>query len=160
MRKLLPLLLLLLTLAGCLTACQEGERRPPGYLRVGNAEQLAKPMTFIEDKRLLLRLDEKGFYVMSTECTHDLTALVPKKNEKGEMYLASQESTSTYDMNGKVLTGPATVNLPYYELIAASGVYGGPVDTIYARIGYEKPADWRLPVVRRKENASPAPVNR
>jgi hypothetical protein len=158
MRKLLPALLLILMFAGSLTACREGERRPPGYLRVGNAEQLARPMTFIEDQRLLLRLDERGFYVMSTECTFDLTALIPKKNQKGELYLASQETTSTYDMNGKVLTGPATVNLPYYELIAASGVYGGPVDTIYARIGYEKPADWRLPVVRRKDKASAAPA--
>jgi Rieske Fe-S protein len=99
----------------------------------------------LEKAGLLLRRDELGWYAMSTLCTHDLSVLRRRNGPNGPM-LASVYTSSTYDLNGKVLSGPAIKDLPYYELYVEQGVAEGARDTLYARIGSEKPREWRLPV--------------
>ena len=129
-----------------LVACEPAVRdRPFGDMRLGLTKDLLAPESFLDTSAILLRRDERGWYGMSTMCTKDASILVRRQGPAGE-YLASVYTTSTYALDGKVLTGPAIKNLPYYELYLDQGSYGGPKDTLYARIGVEKPSDWRLPV--------------
>jgi Rieske Fe-S protein len=104
-----------------------------------------QPVQYLDDTGLLLRRDEGGWYAMSTLCTKDLSVLQRKETPNGTI-LASTFTTSTYALDGHVLTGPATKNLEYYELFIDQGVADGPKDTLYARIGKFKPASWRLKV--------------
>lgn len=129
-----------------LFACQsEIKKRPFGYMRLGEVSGFLVPEKYLPDLRLLIKRDDRGLYAMSTECTHDLSALrLVERN--GEKIFISDYSTSTYDWNGKVLSGPAKANLPYYSLRVDSGVYGGPKDTLYVDIGDERPPSWRLPI--------------
>ena len=136
--------LVLLTACINIFACDSGGlKRPVGYFRVGLISDLRKPETYVPEEKLLVRHDEKGFSVMSTADTYDLTPLAHRKTAQGDVW-QSNVTTSTYDHNGKVLKGPAKVDLPYYELQYASTTYAGPVDSLYAQVGVEKPPDWRL----------------
>lgn len=124
--------------------CEEKQRtRPFGLVRLGKIEDLKRPESFLSSHSLLLRFDDKGFYAMSLLCTHDLAPLQVKQNGDSQI-LISPYSESSYDLNGLVLHGPSKHPLPYYELVAASGEYNGPIDTLFAKIGTEKPASWRL----------------
>jgi len=140
----------LLTIAGialCLihSGCQSSVRkRPPGWLKLGKASEYTQAETYLPEKRLLLRKDERGFSVMSTECTHDLSGLVPKKTDHGVVFF-SEYSDSQYAEDGKVLHGPAVADLPYFELRLDESVYGGPKDSLYVQIDKEVPKEWRLP---------------
>ena len=134
------LLLGALILSGC---DWNVRRRSPGYLRLGKIQDLWGAENYLPEQRLLLRHDEGGFYVMSTECTHDLSALRLKDSPTGREFV-SEYSASRYDTDGRVLSGPAEVSLPYYELLVDSGEYGGPKNTLYARVGSEVPPTWRL----------------
>lgn len=143
-----------------LAGCERGVmRRPPGYLRLGPISELDRTAYWIESERLLLRKDADGFYVMSTECTYDLSPLKLVKDAEGERFV-SDYTPSKYDVSGKVLSGPAKAPLPYYELVAAPLDYGGQINTFYVRIGTEKPSSWRLKVpeelLRKAEVQEPA----
>jgi Rieske Fe-S protein len=120
--------------------------RPYGYVRLGKISDLARAETYLEKDALLLRMDAGGFYIMSTECTYDLSNLKPERQANGEAVWVSSYTSSKYDSQGRVISGPARENLPYYLLEANNSVVGGPVDTLYARIGYKKSPDWRLKV--------------
>lgn len=136
----------LLILCGLLFACEPSVRdRPFGDIRLGMAKELLAPSSFLDKAVVLLRRDERGWYAMSTMCTKDASILV-RRDGPGGVVLASQYTSSTYDLEGKVLSGPAVKNLPYYELTLDQGTYGGPRDTLYVHIGVEKDAGWRLPV--------------
>lgn len=141
--------------------CAEGRKRPPGYLRLGHVSKLLGRATELKDFDLILRRDEGGLSAMSTDCTHDLSSLVLRKVE-GKLILVSTLSASTYDVDGKVLSGPAKVDLPYYELRFDAGVYGGARDTLYVYVGREVSPSWRLPVtdemLRLAEGQSTAPT--
>jgi len=137
---------LLLALSwGFLAGCSEGRERPPGYVRVGKARELLAPETFLYQRGLLIRRDERGFSVMSTQCTYDLSTLARKLNPAGDT-LVSRYSESTYRLDGSVLTGPARAPLPYYEAALDQGAFDGPVDTLYVRIGKRVSPEWRLAV--------------
>lgn len=126
--------------------CQDSTmRRPPGYLRLGKLAEMQSPEQWLEAERLFLRLDERGYSVMSTLCTHDLTPLALENTEAGQMFV-SRFTTSKYLKDGTVVSGPAKTDLPYYELVIAPEVWGGSVDTLYVRVGTEKPPTWRLPI--------------
>jgi nitrite reductase/ring-hydroxylating ferredoxin subunit len=140
--RLIILLLFLILSSSCRA---KSLNRPPGYFNLGKVSELLSPETNIEKDKLLLRRDERGFYVMSTMCTYDLTYL-ERKNVDGKDLLVSTYTDSKYDLRGKVISGPSTVNLPYYELKLDAGVYGGPKDTLYAYVGKEVSPDWRLEV--------------
>jgi len=154
--------LALLAAVLCLTlGCAEGRKRPPGYLRLGHVSKLLGRATELGDFDLILRRDEGGLSAMSTDCTYDLSSLVLRKVD-GKLILVSTLSSSTYDLDGKVLSGPAKVNLPYYELRFDAGVYGSPRDTLYAYVGREVSPEWRLPVteemLRVSESSAAAPT--
>lgn len=137
------LLLLITTLTGCKPpAIRE---RAFGYFRLGQLKDLTAPRTYFPEYGLVLIRDEKGFAVMSTLCTHDLTPLSRETTPEGETW-RSKETTSRYSSDGKVLEGPAVGDLPYYQLELEAWEYGGPKNTLYAKVGREKPREWRLSV--------------
>lgn len=125
--------------------CHEALTRPYGYIRLGKASELTAPETPLLDKWLILRHDEKGFSVMSTLCTYDLSPLDIRHTPDGHYELVSRYTQSAYSSDGSVLHGPTRHPLPYYELTLDEGVYGGPKDTLYVQVGVERPKEWRLP---------------
>ncbi len=127
------------------SACQPGRKRAYGYLRLGELAEQTAAERYMPEKNLMLRRDGAGFFVMSTLCTYDLSPLVRLPDGS----FASEYSKSRYDGEGRVSSGPAKANLPYYELVLAPGVYGGVPDTLYVKIGEEVPREWRLKVIER-----------
>ena len=127
-----------------LVSCHETEKkRPFGLVRLGRIEDLKRPESFLSSEALLLRYDSKGFSVMSLLCTYDLAPLKVEQKADSQI-LKSPYTESSYNLDGTVASGPTTHALPYYELVAASGEYGGPVDSLFAKVGTIKPANWRL----------------
>lgn len=149
-KRIFPVkLLIIFALIACslfISGCEPTERkRPYGLVNLGKINDLKRPESFLSAHGLMLRFDEKGFSAMSLLCTYDLAPL--KVRQQGDrQILISPYSQSTYNLDGSILTGPTQHSLPYYELIAASGKYGGPVDSLFAKIGTVKPAGWRLVV--------------
>ncbi|MBX7143731.1 MAG: Rieske 2Fe-2S domain-containing protein [Oligoflexia bacterium] len=141
-RKLLFILLACCVLMSCEPSVRE---RPYGDLRLGKITEFLAPETYLKAQRLLLRRDERGWYVMSTMCSHDLSALELKEVD-GKRVFYSQFTSSSYDLDGNVLSGPAVEALPYYELYIDQGTYDGMRDTLYARVGEKRSKDWRLPL--------------
>jgi hypothetical protein len=131
-----------LILSGCE---QKGLERPYGYIKLGKIDQFIGRRTFLTRDRLLIRRDEQGLSVMSTLCTYDLSPLTPQTTAHGIRFV-SQYSTSTYDISGVVLRGPAQVTLPYYELRLASEDETGVRDTLYVYVGKHVSPSWRLPM--------------
>ena len=134
--------------AACIfiAACETGvQKRPIGWHRLGKAQDLLAAETFVDSQLLLLRHDERGFSVMSTACTYDLSPLVLRDGPNGRVFV-SRYSESQYAESGKLLHGPAKVDLPYYQITLDAGVAGGPKDTLYVQVGVEKPRDWRLQI--------------
>jgi hypothetical protein len=144
-KSLASFFFLALVAGAVLTACHPTSRdRPLGYFRLGKLDQLAAtPETFLQNLGLLLRRDERGFYVMSTMSTYDLSLLSFKQAENARV-LVSSESESVFAEDGRVLKGPAVEPLPYYEIQFDESEYGGPKDSLYAYVGRIKPKDWRL----------------
>ena len=143
LNKFLSLALSLFVLIGCE---RTPLRRPFGEMRLGAITEFTAPETYLKGKHLVLRRDDRGFSVMSTECTYDLTQLVRKSQPDGSRVFVSQYSESQYADDGSVLHGPATSNLPYYEMRLSLGTLGGPLDTLYVSIGKEVSKEWRLKV--------------
>ena len=140
---LLPLCLILF-----LSSCHSSRERPFGVARLGKIGLFLSDETYVEDKDLLVRKDSYGFSVMSTRCTFDQSKLVRTvPGEKAVFY--SSENGSRYDYRGRVLSGPATKNLPYYKLYIGAGAHGGPIDTLYATVGESKPDNWRLVIPKK-----------
>ena len=126
------------------SGCQSGGlKRPVGFMRLGLISDLTKPETYFPDEKLMLRHDEKGFSVMSTTCTYDLSPLLKQRYQNSYVWVSSF-TDSTYDALGKVRTGPATIDLPYYRIEFGASAYGGPIDTIYVEVGVERDKDWRI----------------
>lgn len=142
--SLYKLLTLIFISALLLGACKSKEReRPFGDLRLGPITQLIADEMFLKDARLLLMRDAGGWSIMSTLCTYDLSPLIPERREDG-VYWHSQYTTSKYDPQGNVLSGPTQAPLPRYKLYLEAGKYGGATDTLYVLIGEKVTQDWRL----------------
>jgi len=127
-----------------LIACTpEVMTRPVGYVRLGPIAGFTDPENHLEELRLLLRRDERGFSVMSTMCTRDLSTLRRRVvNDKKVWY--SDFSGSLYDNEGNVLENSASGNLPYFKLVLYPSAPGKARDTLFARIGTEVAEDWRF----------------
>ncbi len=132
--------LLLFLVIGCTS---DGLQRPYGYMRLGKVVDFPSGETYLPDLRLVVRRDDRGFSVMSTDCTVDLSPLTRKEGERGVTWISSY-TTSSYTSAGEVLSGPSKRRLPHYNLKVSSGVYGGPLDTLYVEVGVERDAAWRL----------------
>jgi hypothetical protein len=137
------LFLLLLSFTSC------GSRhlhRPSQVMRVGPISRfLDSPETYLPDLRILVRVDDRGLSVMSTECTVDLSPLELVK-EGENRFLQSRFSAARYSLAGEVLSAPAIAPLPYFKARIAEGVWGGPKDTLFVEIGSlnEVNSEWRL----------------
>jgi len=140
-------LLVFSLISGC-DAC--ARKRAYGYLRLGNVKNFLGPETYLEAERLLIKRDKRGLSAMSTMCTKDLSPLKRKKTSTGFIF-ESEITASRYDYTGKVLSGPASIDLPRYQLVLSALTIEDPMETLYVKIGIERPADWRLPVVKEKE---------
>ncbi len=112
-------------------------------MKLGKISDLATSESYLPDLRLVVRMDDNGFSVMSTVCTHDLTPLT-RIDEGGKVVWRSSYSESSYSYDGDVLHGPSKAPLPYYNLKIDSSVYGGPKDALYAEVGVERPKNWRF----------------
>ncbi len=141
--------LLIIAFALGLSGCKGRHlHRPAGVMRVGSvASLLANREILLADSRILIRSDERGLSVMSTECTSDLSPLVLVE-ERGERFLSSPFSGSLYRLTGEVVQGPAVAPLPYFRARLAAGEWGGPEDTLFVEMGVlnEVGPEWRLPL--------------
>lgn len=141
LRYRVSVVILIVMLGVTLASCDFGVRkRPFGFMELGNVLDLRSPQIFFPEKRLLLRRDKDGFYVMSTQCTHDLSTLIFKETEE-EARFFSPWTSSVYDEAGNVLQGPAKRPLPYFRLDHWKNANG---EVLVAVIGDEVPASWRL----------------
>jgi hypothetical protein len=141
--SLLLIFLFIFAILGCDRA---GDRkRPPGYLKIGLISTFNEGDNYLPELRLMLRKDSYGYSVMSTECTYDLTPLKKIVNKNSYIW-KSDYTNSSYNADGTVITEPATVKLPYYELVLSASKYGGEIDTLYVSIGKEVTANWRLKI--------------
>jgi Rieske Fe-S protein len=132
----------MIALLGCNT---ESRNRPFGVVQVAMLADLQGSEIFLPKEALYVRQDAQGYSVMSTLCTHDLSLLRLEVRE-GRQVFVSDFSESVYSKEGDVLHGPAKKPLPYFELVLDRATYSGPLDTLYARIGVEKPRSWRLAI--------------
>jgi hypothetical protein len=127
-------------------ACDSSvKRRPYGNIKLGLAAELGQhPETFFSEARILLRYRDGGFSAMSTTCTYDLSALTRVNDGTTKRWLSSYTS-SAYDDEGRVLSGPTRAALPFYRMRLAAGTYGGTPDTLFVEVGQEVDQNWRLP---------------
>jgi hypothetical protein len=147
------LFLLLLTFTSC------GSRhlhRPPQIMRVGPvATFLDSSETYLPDLRILVRVDDRGISVMSTECTVDLSPLELVEDGENRIF-RSRFSAARYSLSGEVLSPPAIAPLPYFKARLAEGVWGGPKDTLFVEIGLQNEvnSDWRLSLGSAQEDGA------
>lgn len=120
-------------------------KRPYGYVRLGKLADFQQEQQFLPDLRLLVRKDAAGYSAMSTLCTFDLSSLKQVASDSGYVW-KSESTSSTYSAEGKVLTGPAQHDLPYYRMVLDQWDIKSPKNTLYVYIGDEQPASWRLKI--------------
>lgn len=124
-----------------LCACQRN--RPPGYINLGRLQDLQAAEINLPEADIFLRRDERGFSAMSTISTDDLSQLTLRSTPDGERWVSSF-SASEFAKDGAVVRGPATRDLPYFELVFDASEYGGVKDSLYVYVGKERPKEWRL----------------
>ena len=148
MTKALARFLLICGLVLTTSGCESGHReRPYGTIKIGKYADYVEPEMYLTNLGLMLRRDSGGYSAMSTYSTIDLYPLVRKKS--GDSYIFTSEyDSSTFAADGKVLTGPARHDLPYYRLYIDQEVVDTPEDTLFVRIGEEVPKNWRLAPAR------------
>jgi hypothetical protein len=151
-RILVLSILYLSALAGC---SPEVRDRPPGYIRLAPVWELTRPETVVERSAVVVRYDERGFSVMSTLSTYDLSRLERKQVGEGWRWVSRYDESEFAD-DGTVLKGPAVAPLPYYELTVDRGsVESTQPDTLYVRLGSKRPPSYRF---RPPEHLLKAPV--
>jgi nitrite reductase/ring-hydroxylating ferredoxin subunit len=128
---------------GSLVGCKSDLKRPYGFVRVGKVDSFNLGQTWLKQFRLVVNRDKLGIFVMSTECTFDGTPL-NLITVDDSFILKSSYSDSSYSNFGKVLTGPAKSDLPYYKTLQAAEKLGGAIDTLYVVIGSEVGEKWRM----------------
>jgi hypothetical protein len=133
-----------LIIATLLGGCEGSRKRPVGYFHLGNASELAAEEEHLfGDLRILLRHDKEGFSAMSTECPYD-GAVLARVRQGDSWVWRSPTSGSVYDEHGKVLRGPSSYSLPFYELRLDRDSYAGKTPTLYVHVGVEREEGWRL----------------
>lgn len=84
----------------------------PTVIPLGAPQSLPPLPAPIERARIFLMKDDKGYYALDNVCTH-LGCLVSPQKEGG---FACRCHGSRFTAEGQVITGPATLPLPYLEL--------------------------------------------
>lgn len=83
----------------------------PTVFQLGTAQTLPPLPVAIERARIYLMKDDKGYYALDNVCTH-LGCLVRHQDDG----FACRCHGSHFTNDGTVVTGPATLPLPYLEL--------------------------------------------
>lgn len=110
--RVLGLSSLALLFPGCFSSCEkEAYIRPEGLYPLGDIMELLHPKQHVRDQAILVRLDDDGWSAMSGRCSHEGCDLTYQSNT-----LLCSCCRSVFDHFGVVLKGPATHNLPYYEM--------------------------------------------
>ena len=104
----------------------------PRRLKLGTLESFSSPETVLPMLRLVVRRDELGLSAMSLICTHQ--GCVVAQYEGG---LVCPCHGARFSAKGEVQMGPATRDLPYFELVLEEGV-------LVANLGVLVGPDWRL----------------
>jgi Rieske Fe-S protein len=110
----------LITKAACvgicwLSACEQNSGIKPrvGKIELMHISKVPLGLSILSVERLVLLRDEKGIGVFSLVCTHQ-TCLLEKEDSDGGFQCPCHGSR--FDSFGKVLNGPAIIDLPWYAL--------------------------------------------
>jgi Rieske Fe-S protein len=87
----------------------------PTIIPLGTPQSLTPLPAAIERARIFLQKDDKGYYALDNVCTH-LGCLVRPQDATGTSGFACRCHGSRFTADGQVITGPATLPLPYLEL--------------------------------------------
>jgi Rieske Fe-S protein len=91
---------------------------PPTIFTVGGIEDFpADSVTFLDENRLFIFRTQEGFYAVSSICSHLGCNVMWKDDRIG---FDCPCHGSTFDKNGKTISGPAPKPLKWYELTLTS----------------------------------------
>lgn len=137
---------LIVLFSGSMLGCNRSyQERPYGFLRLGSIyDFISQDSTYLEDKYLVIRQDDRGLFAMSTLCSHDLNQTV--QISTGTAAWECPLCHSKFSNSGQVLSGPAVHPLPYYALLVDSNNIDDPKNELYVKIGVKVSPDWRLKV--------------
>lgn len=130
--------ILLLTIVAALlilSACKKSFVRDEEFVDLGKIEELLQPLQHLPHSSALVTLDEGGWAAMSTRCTHEGCGL---SLHEGKLLCSC--CRSVYDLDGKVLKGPATKNLPWTEITFENGhLYAHPKRVVDEKYRFSNP---------------------
>jgi Rieske Fe-S protein len=107
-------LVALRTLPGCGTHGGNMAVCSAGAVGVGDAASLAVGQArYVDGLKVFVCRDSGGYYAMDAECTHIGTTVNFNDAKTG---FSCPLHGSTFNFDGKVTMGPATTDLPHYEL--------------------------------------------
>ena len=129
--------------------------RPFGTLRLVPVSKLSSDEQYFPKLDLLLRRDQKGWYVMSTVDPTDLVSLKGKQTPEGVRWFSAY-SNHVFDNNGIPVSGDTKARLPFFTLQVEPGPAAAPEPWLYVRVGEEQEPNWRF-VVDVSANSTPAP---
>ena len=117
--------------------------RPFGTVRLLPVSKLATDEQYFPKLDLLLRRDQKGWYVMSTVDPLDLASLKGKQTPDGVRWFSAY-SNHVYANDGSPVGGDTKVRLPFFTLVVEPGPAASPEPWLYVRISEEQDPNWRL----------------
>ena len=124
---------LLLLSAG--VGCKKQFRRPHGELDLGEVKELLDPKMHIPEKAMLLFRDDRGWSVLSTRCTEEGCDLTYQDET-----LFCPCCRSYYDHRGRVISGRAPANLPWYQIRYSDGrLYADPGKIVESGYRFQDP---------------------
>lgn len=112
------------------------KQAPPHRVKLGILSNFSQTSVMLPLERLLLRRDERGYYAMSIVCTHQ-TCIIAASNQSTSEFICPCHG-SRFSGAGKVLQGPASRDLPYYELERDGQ------GNLWVWIGKDVSPEWRL----------------
>lgn len=118
-----------------LPACKKSFVREEEFVDLGKIEELLQPLQHLPHSSALVTLDEGGWAAMSTRCTYEGCGL-----SLHEGNLLCSCCRSVFDLNGKVLKGPATADLPWNEITFEHGhLYAHPKKVVDQKYRFTNP---------------------
>ena len=134
------LVLLLFALLGCE---ERNLSRPFGTLRLLPVSKLSSDEQYFPKLDLLLRRDQRGWYIMSTVDPTDLVSLKGKQSPEGVRWFSAY-SNHVFDNSGVAVSGDTKARLPFFTLQVEPGPAAAPEPWLYVRIGEEQDSNWRF----------------
>ncbi len=127
---------------GCALAvsgCEQSlEPEVPRRIELAPLDSLHEPRTIFALEKLVVFRQRDSIGVMSMNCTHQSCLLTPLEN--GDEGYRCNCHESSFDIQGRVLRGPATRDLPWY----AAEIDGQRM--LVVDLSHEVSKEWRLNV--------------